>query len=169
MNYLTSGLEDLIKSFKDHLRWLSLGYLDIKLRYRRSIIGPIWNTINIGLIIFVLSLIWPEIISIDKNFFVPYFTIGYILWFWINTIIYESINAFLEFEAIYKQIIVPTYSIFLRIWFRNLIILAHNIIIILLVFLWFDSSYLENFNLFHNNFFLFNIFWPNSCFSLSKI
>ena len=100
IQYLLQGLDDFQQSIRYPLKWLYLGYMDVFLRYKRSIIGPFWITISISVVIFVLSHLWAQILSIDFNFFVSYFAIGYILWHWLSSTVIESSSSMTEFESI---------------------------------------------------------------------
>lgn len=142
---IMDGFNDHIKSFKNPLVWAYLAYMDIAMRYKRSLLGPWWVTISIVLIVVVLSTIWPQLLSADFNFFVPYFAIGYILWFWFSNSITESATAMIEFEGIFKQSNIPLSSYLLRVSLRNFIIFLHNAVLIFVIVIFFNKDVGENF------------------------
>ena len=125
------------KDFKDALyspsQWLFLGFFDIKLRYRRSIIGPFWVTISTGIMISMLSFLWSHIFGADIKTYMPFFATGFVIWGWISSQISDASNGFGAFQGIIKQVKLP-FSIFIfRLNIRQAIVLAHNGIIVLLV------------------------------------
>ena len=134
------GLDDFQQSIRQPLKWIYLGYIDIFLRYKRSIIGPFWITISISVIIFVLSHLWAQILSIDFNFFVSYFSIGYILWYWLSSTVIESSSSMTEFEGLIKQIKIPISTYLLRVSLRNFLVFLHNCVLIVLVIFIFDNQ-----------------------------
>jgi ABC-type polysaccharide/polyol phosphate export permease len=130
---LKSGLTEIIKALKSHEQWLYLGVQDIKLRYRRSIIGPWWVTISTGIMIMMLSFLWSKIFGSDIKTYMPFFAIGFIVWNWMSSIVTESAEGFFPFQAVIKQIKLPFPVFILRLCMRLLIVLAHNLVVIFLV------------------------------------
>tara|TARA_B100001057_G_scaffold212469_1_gene212808 strand:+ start:95 stop:886 length:792 start_codon:yes stop_codon:yes gene_type:complete len=141
---IISGLHDYLNSMIYPTKWFYLAYMDVLLRYKRTLLGPWWVTLGIGIIILTLSSLWPIILSTDLSFFVPYFTIGYIIWHWIQTTILESSSTFIEFEGLVKQIKIPISTYLLRISSRNFIIFLHNITLIAIALFYFQKD--VNFN-----------------------
>ena len=41
--------EDIVEGFKQRELWGHLGWQDIKQRYRRSVIGPLWITLSMAI------------------------------------------------------------------------------------------------------------------------
>jgi lipopolysaccharide transport system permease protein len=67
--------------------------------------------------------------------FLPFLTIGLILWTLITTALNEGCTGFTAAEGMIKQISLPLFTHILRVLWRNLIIFAHNLIIFPLVLL----------------------------------
>lgn len=67
--------------------------------------------------------------------FLPFLTVGIIFWGFITTTLTEGCNGFISAEGIIKQLPVPIFTHILRIIWRNLIILGHNLIILPVVLL----------------------------------
>ena len=117
--------------------WSSLAWSDIKQRYRRSVLGPFWMTLSMAVLILVLGYIYSNIFHTDIKTYLPFLSLGFILWGFISTTITESGNAFRESARIIKQVKVP-YSIhILRVLWRNFIVLLHTIILFIPVSLFF--------------------------------
>jgi ABC-type polysaccharide/polyol phosphate export permease len=109
--------------------WSSLAWNDIKQRYRRSVLGPFWITLSMGVLVLVLGYIYSRIFHTDIKTYLPFLSLGFILWGFISTTITESCEAFRYGGRIIKQIKVP-YSIhILRVLGRNFIVLLHTIVI----------------------------------------
>ena len=128
-----------LKKIKLSLFWATN---DIKQRYRRSIIGPLWITITNFIFIISLALIYHKLFKMDLNFFLLWIATGIIPWYLFTSISTESMTSVTESENIIKSIPIELNVIFFRILFRNLIVLLHNIIIILIISLFINSNYL---------------------------
>jgi len=140
--YLSIGINDHINSIKKPMSWLYIGFMDVFLKYKRTILGPWWNTLGIVLIISVLSSIWANLLKIDINFFIPYFTIGFIVWSWFSSTLIDMSKCLVEVEGLIKQVNIPLSSHLLRVSIRNFIIFLHNGALILLVIPFFNLDVL---------------------------
>jgi len=109
--------------------WTMLAWNDIRQRYRRSVLGPFWITLSMGVFILLLGVIYSRIFAVDIATYLPYLTLGYVLWGFISQTTMDSCGAFQEGERIIKQIKLP-YSLYvLRVVWRNFIVFLHTIVI----------------------------------------
>jgi homopolymeric O-antigen transport system permease protein len=137
-----SSWGDIFAALKGYYLAGVLGWQDIRQRYRRSSLGPFWLTISMGVLIGALGLIFGTLFATSIKEFLPFLTLGLILWTFISTALNEGCMGFTAAEAMIKQISLPLFTHILRVLWRNLIIFAHNLIIfplVLLVF-WFPLS-----------------------------
>lgn len=137
LGLLKAGGDDVFKALKSYELAGILGWQDIRQRYRRSSLGPFWLTMSMGVLIGALGLIFGTIFSTPMKNFLPFLTIGLILWTHLSTTLNEGCTGFTDAEAIIKQINVPLFAHILRVLWRNLIIFFHNIIVFPLVLLFF--------------------------------
>lgn len=114
-----------------------LGWQDVKQRYRRSSIGPFWLTISMGIMITTIGLVFGKLFRSPISEFLPFLAIGVILWAFISAVVTEGCLGFVSAEAIIKQLPIPLFVHMLRMTWRNLIVLAHNLFILPLVYLFF--------------------------------
>ena len=67
---------------KNFIEILNLSFIlatnDIRQRYKRSFIGPFWITINTGILILTLALIFIHAFKVPSEKYVLYLSIGYI-------------------------------------------------------------------------------------------
>ncbi|WP_137008606.1 ABC transporter permease [Aquitalea aquatilis] len=131
-------INELMHSFKNRDFWLFLGWNDIRQRYRRTAIGPLWLTLSTGFTVLVLGLLWSTIFKLNTAEYLPFFSIAHVFWIFISSQISEACTAFSQFEYIIKQIKLPFTVYILRVLFRNFIVLLHNIIIVFIVLVVFD-------------------------------
>jgi ABC-type polysaccharide/polyol phosphate export permease len=129
---------ELLAAFRDWPLWTLLGWNDIRQRYRRSVLGPFWITLSMAVFISLLGVIYSHIFNIEIRTYLPFLTLGYIIWGFISQTTNESAGAFQEGERIIRQIRLP-YSIFiLRVVYRNFIVFLHTIVIFVPVALYFS-------------------------------
>ena len=112
-----------------------LGWQDVKQRYRRSKLGPFWLTISMGVMIGALGLVFGGIFNSPMREFLPFLAAGIILWTYISTVINEGCTAFIASDAVIKQLPLPMFTHVMRVVWRNLVILVHNVVIIPLIFI----------------------------------
>jgi lipopolysaccharide transport system permease protein len=110
------------------------GLQDIKQRYRRSVIGPFWITLSIGVMIGSIGFVYGALFNIPQKQFLPFLSSGIIIWMLISTCITESCTAFIDSKALINQGSIYYWSHILRIIWRNIIIFAHNMIFMPILF-----------------------------------
>jgi len=118
-----------------------LGWQDIKQRYRRSMLGPFWLTISTAVMVFALGFVYAAIFRQELAEYFPYLATGLVVWMFISGLVADGCNAFIASDGIIKQIRLPLATHAMRTVWRNLIIFAHNAVIILLMLLFLRPSY----------------------------
>src|SRR5699024_4787956 len=78
------GGADLRQGLQQRELWLSLGWQDIKQRYRRSTLGPLWITIATGVMAGALGLLYSVLFQLSLADFLPHVTVGLIMWGFIS-------------------------------------------------------------------------------------
>jgi lipopolysaccharide transport system permease protein len=132
--------KDILEALSKANQFLVFGFQDIKVRYRRSPIGAFWITINMAISIIVLSFVFGVLFNTPIKDYIPYLSVGLILWGFISVNINESCTLFISAkENILNLKMNYSFYIFRALW-RNIIILAHNMLIIPIVFLIFQKS-----------------------------
>lgn len=139
------ALEDFYQGIEKWHIWLSLAYQDIKLRYRRSALGPFWITLSMAITIYSMGFLYGHLFRTDLREYFPFLAAGLLSWTLISTTISDLTDAFIASEGLIKQIKLP-YSIYIhRVIMRNFIIFFHNILVMIPIFIIFHSSLSINF------------------------
>jgi lipopolysaccharide transport system permease protein len=128
-------MKQIFSSFHRLSLVATLGWHDIRGRYRRSAIGPFWLTISMGVMIASIGIVFGQIFKTPMDEYLPFLAAGIILWTFIAGTINEGCTGFIEAEGMIKQLPIPLFVHILRVLWRNLLILAHNILILPLVLL----------------------------------
>ena len=75
----------------DYQYWLHFGLLNIKIKYRNSIIGPFWNTISLTILILAISFGYASYLVKDNLVnYVYYVSISLITWQFVANCLNES-------------------------------------------------------------------------------
>jgi len=135
------AVTDIKEGLKAHHVWIITGWQDIKMRYKRSAIGPFWITLSLGITVAAMGALYAQLFHQKVAEYIPYLSIGMIIWALISTLIMESCSIFIQYEGIIKQIRLPFSVYVLRMIWRNLIIFFHNVVVLVFVYLWFSISW----------------------------
>lgn len=137
-NKLVNAFKDIIAAIQNWRIWLLLGWQDIRLRYRRSYLGPFWITISMAINIYTIGFLYGHLFRQNLANYFPFLAAGMLTWSLISTTIIESTGAFIDSSGYLKQIKLP-YSIFIfRVLARNFIIFFHNIVVIVPIVIFFQ-------------------------------
>ena len=126
---------DVAAAIKRHALITLLAWQDIRQRYRRSALGPFWLTLSMSVMIGAIGLVFSQVFKSPAQDFLPFIAIGIILWTFISNIIIEGCTGFIVAENIIKQLPIPLFVHILRMVWRNILILGHNIVIFPIVLL----------------------------------
>ncbi|MCF4005641.1 ABC transporter permease [Corynebacterium uropygiale] len=120
---------DLVRGFQQRELWWQLGIQDIKQRYRRSVLGPLWITIATGVMALALGLLYSLLFGIPVAEFLPHVTVGLIMWGFISGCIKEGSDIFIDNEGLIKQLPSALSVHVYRLVWRQTLFLAHNLVI----------------------------------------
>lgn len=115
------------------LAW-TLGWLDIRLRYRGSMLGPFWLTISTGVMVAALGVLYAKLFKMDVREYLPFLALSQVLWAFISTLVSEACTAFTQAEGVIRSVRMPLFVFALRTLVRNVLVLLHNIVVIVVVF-----------------------------------
>jgi ABC-type polysaccharide/polyol phosphate export permease len=137
---LAKAMQDFVSGIGSIHVWPMLGWQEIRLRYRRSTLGPIWLTISTGALIGGMGPLYGRLLGQDLGSYYPYLAIGYVLWIFISSVMNDACTVFINAEGLIKQIRMPLTVHVLRMIWRNLIILLHNCVIVAIVLAFFPPA-----------------------------
>lgn len=110
-----------------------LAWQDVKQRYRRSTLGPIWLTLSFGIQILSMGFLSSFLFGVSIAKSLPYVCSGMLLWSLITQIINDGANLFVSTSHYLTQIKCPLIMLLLQMIWRNVLIAAHNAIIFVIV------------------------------------
>lgn len=141
----TRAIEDIRQGLAQRELWAHLGWQDIKQRYRRSVLGPLWITISMGVTAIGLGILYSVLFNQKLPVFLPYVTTGFIVWNFINGCITEGMSTFVANEGLIKHLPAPLTVYALRTVWRQTLMFLHNMIVYVIMvaiyFTYLDQRY----------------------------
>ncbi|WP_217352257.1 ABC transporter permease [Paraburkholderia bonniea] len=154
-------MADIRESVAGWRVWYTLAMNDVRRRYRRSRLGQFWLTLSMALTVGGLGIVYSTLFKTDVATYLPYISVTFVFWGLITSGIVESCSSFIESEGLIRHTTIPRATHLLRTQLRTIIIAAHNVIIVPLVFI--ALRYPINWNIFYFIpgliLVLANIFW----------
>lgn len=133
INWTThNGATDMWVAMRNVHVWSTLGWHDIRQRYRRSVLGPFWFTLSTFVLIGVLGVLYSQLLNQDIKTYLPYLGVGLVLWQYLSTSILEGANGLIGAESLIKQIRMPVTIHICRIVWRNFCIMLHSLPVVFL-------------------------------------
>ena len=124
---------DVVQGARARYLWGMLGWQDIRRRYRRSVLGPFWLTISMGMLVAMLGTLYGALLNIEAADYVPFLALGFIVWTLISGLINDGCTTFIVAESIIKQTNLPlSVHVYRRVW-CNVLIFFHNAAIFVVV------------------------------------
>jgi ABC-type polysaccharide/polyol phosphate export permease len=128
-----AAIDDLWLGLRSFQLWHLLAWNELLLKYRRSMIGPWWLTISLGITIGAIAVLFSAIYKLDLRQLLPYLCLGYIIWTMVTTIINDGCLAFIAFRGYIHQARRPLTLYICWIVWRNVIVFGHNLLLYVLV------------------------------------
>lgn len=132
-NQLERAVEDIWAGLNAWRLWMLFGYNDVKMKYRRSTLGPFWASLSMGAQVLVTGFVMAYLFHMPLHRYLPYICIGLIIWSFLTTIISEGATAFISSAELILQVKRPLFVYLLQVVWRNLILGAHTIVIFFVV------------------------------------
>jgi ABC-2 type transport system permease protein len=120
---------DLVDGWRQRELWAHLGWQDIRQRYRRSVLGPIWITISMAVTAVGLGLLYAGLFGNPIDVQLPHILVGFIVWAFISGCILEGSDVFIANEGLIKFLPAPISVHVYRLVWRQVLLFAHNLIV----------------------------------------
>jgi len=127
--------DDIRNSLWAYPLWMTLGWQDIKQRYRRSSLGPLWITLSLGITVLTMGFLYAKLFHQDIHTYLPFLSVGMVFWALVSSLITDSTTVFIGAEGIIKQIPMPFGIHVLRMIWKNILIFLHNMVVVVGVML----------------------------------
>lgn len=128
--------KDVAESLKHWRFWIFLGWNDIAKQYRRSFVGPLWIVFNSVFFIVAFGLIGAQLFKLPIAEYLPYFCAGHIFFGFLSALINEGCMTYIQADSFLKQMPYPKLTFVFRLVWRNVVMLAHNVVVLVAVLVW---------------------------------
>jgi lipopolysaccharide transport system permease protein len=112
----------------------TLAWLDVKGRYRGSMLGPLWLTLSTAVMVAALGFLYEALFHMVLRDYLPFLALSLVLWSYLQTLVAEACLGLTQNEAMIRAVRMPFSLYAARIVLRNVIVLGHNIVVIVVVF-----------------------------------
>lgn len=140
ITYIRDAIQDVLDGLRHHEIWLMLGWAEIRQRYRRSTLGPLWLTLSMAITIGGMGPLYGRLFTQDISSYITFLAVGMVVWGLVSGIVTETSMGFIVSEGYVKEFNLPLSVYILRVIWRNFIVLAHNMIVVVFVLLFYAPN-----------------------------
>lgn len=134
-HHLDRAKEDLRDGFSRWRLAAALAWLDLRNRYRGSVLGPFWLTLSTGVMLAGLGMLYATLFRLPIRDYLPHLAVSLVMWNAIANLVGEATTSLSSQEGIIRQLRLPFSVHMLRAVMRNGLVAAHNLPLIAIVFL----------------------------------
>lgn len=131
---ISEGIRDLWSGLLGYEQWLHFAWHEIQQRFRRSLLGPFWITLSMGILVFTLGMVFGGVLNQSSEVLIPYLAIGLIFWGLLTSVITEGSNVFIGAAGYIRDVPLPISAHFYQMITRNMIVWLHNMAIYVVVY-----------------------------------
>jgi len=129
------AFDDIFDGLRAREIWRRLGWQEVRRRYRRTVFGPFWTTLSLGIFIGAISVVWAPLFNANLRTYLPYLTAGMVSWSFVSSIVIEGCSSFTSGENLIKQLNFPYSTLAFMVVWRNTIVLFHHLVILFIIYL----------------------------------
>jgi ABC-2 type transport system permease protein len=136
----SAALGDLSGGWRQRQLWGHLGWQDIRQRYRRSVLGPIWISITMAVTAIALGVLYAGLFGNDLSVQLPYILVGFIVWGFISGCISEGAEVFTSNVGLITHLPAPLSVHVYRLVWRQVLFFLHNLVVYAVMLVVFPQS-----------------------------
>jgi ABC-type polysaccharide/polyol phosphate export permease len=117
--------------------WWRFGAMDIRLRYRRTALGPFWVTVSFAMSAAAMTFVFSHLFNVSRQDYFAYLIAGLAVWTLISGMIVEGCSTFITQGGLLQQHSLPALACALRSVTVSFLGFLHNLVVVavaLLVF-----------------------------------
>jgi ABC-type polysaccharide/polyol phosphate export permease len=141
MNSFPSAARDLADGIRRLDIWMGLAWLDLKLRYRRTLVGPFWLPLSSVVTVAIMGFVYAKLLNQPVATFFPYLACGLALWSLISSFINDAPSVFIGAAHVAHQTPLPFSLYVLRRVANAVIQFVHTSVSFWVVALWFHVPF----------------------------
>ena len=129
------SINDIVDGFQKWRIWARLAWMGTREQYQRSVIGPFWITLSTLVMVLTFGLLYGRLMDRGLSEHLPYVAVGLVFWMLFSEILVKGCNVFISNGRMIQQLPLPLSIYLYRLITQELIVFAHNLIIVLVIFL----------------------------------
>lgn len=110
--------------------WGALGRNDLRQRHAGSVLGRLWISANLALVVACLTFVFAGPLGGDARLYAPYVAIGLLLWQLIQASLTEAAQAFTVASESIRNVPMPLSTHLLRLVWRNLLAAGYGAVLV---------------------------------------
>lgn len=118
---------------------LYLSWVDVKTRYRKSVLGPLWLTLGNVVAIVGFGAVWAQLLNLPRSVFVPSLTVGLVIWQYVAGVMASATSAYTLNAQVMRNTRIPVWFFALRTHGYHFINFAHNLVLVAVVLLFYGA------------------------------
>lgn len=124
-----AALNDIQEGLRRWRNWSYLAVENVKNRYRRTVLGPWWLTLQMGVYVVGISVVFGRLLHTGLRSFLPYVAVGYVAFMLLSGLTRAAADVFITASSTLKSTPQPLSSLVLRDVAVEFIHFGHNIAI----------------------------------------
>ncbi|HEX5863743.1 MAG TPA: ABC transporter permease, partial [Casimicrobiaceae bacterium] len=125
--------DDIVGGLYQWPIWTRMGWQEVKRRYHRTVLGPFWATLSIGMFIGGMVFIWAPLFKTNVTSYLPFLATGLVSWAFATSLITEGCTTYISGAGIITQLNFPYMVLNYMVVWRNIIVFFHNMVIVVIV------------------------------------
>jgi lipopolysaccharide transport system permease protein len=117
-----------------------LGWQDVRLMYRRSVLGQFWITISMAVTFAAIGTVFGFIFDSPIVEYLPFLGCGLVFFNFLSVLLNDGANAFIASESFIRQVALEPIVYFFRSVWKTTFVLLHNAIALALLFAFFPQG-----------------------------
>jgi ABC-type polysaccharide/polyol phosphate export permease len=138
VSYVRAGWAELEEGARAWRIWHLIGAGELRRRYARSRLGQFWLTLSSGISIAIIGVMWSLLWKVPVGEMLPFLAASMVIWQFLSGIVADATTAFSTNAHYLLSQRIACASVVFALIYRNLLVLLHNALIVLIVFLAFN-------------------------------
>ncbi len=133
--YAKIAMQDITRSLRQFPLAAFLAWEDIKQRYVRTMLGPLWIVFSTGIWFGAMGFVMANLFHQSPSEYFPFMVGGLLIWILISSSVIESSQVLVMSAPLITSFSIPIFTHYIRFILRNYIIFLHNVLILAIVLL----------------------------------
>jgi lipopolysaccharide transport system permease protein len=128
-SHVLLAIKDIVLGSLGWRPWYVLGISEMRHRYRRSMLGPFWITVTMGVQAFVMGFLLSFLFKTEMQKFLPFVCVSLVTWTFMSMCLNEGASVFISMNSTILQVHRPLWTYIMLVLWRNALIYAHTIVV----------------------------------------